>query len=150
MSCNHDHSIEELTQLARKALTAAGEQWTNMREAVFVELAQIDRPASAYVVADNLSKSRGKRVAPNSIYRILDLFVTHGLALRVESANAYLASTHPGDNHDCIFLVCNECGDASHIDDEKVGGAMRELAAGQDFKAERPVLEIRGLCRDCA
>jgi len=27
---------------------------------------------------------------------------------------------------------------------------MRELAAGQDFKAERPVLEIRGLCRDCA
>ena len=150
MSCNHDHSIEELTQLARKALTAAGEQWTSMREAVFVELAQIDRPASAYVVADNLSKSRGKRVAPNSIYRILDLFVTHGLALRVESANAYLASTHPGDNHDCIFLVCEDCGDAAHVDDNEASRAVRALIGRRQFQADKPVLEIRGLCRQCA
>ena len=121
-----------------------------MREAVFTELAKHERPVSAYDIADNLSSARGKRVAPNSIYRILDLFVTNNLALRVESSNAYLANTHPGCEHDCIFLVCDECGEATHIDDEQVSRTVRALAANKGFKAERPVLEIRGLCKSCA
>lgn len=139
-----------MVEAARSALTNSGEQWTGMREAVFTELAKHERPVSAYDIADNLSAARGKRVAPNSVYRILDLFVTNNLALRVESSNAYLANTHPGCEHDCIFLVCDECGDATHIDDEEVSRTVRALAAGRQFKAERPVLEIRGLCRACA
>ncbi len=147
---HHEHSGETLVEAARSALTNSGEQWTGMREAVFTELAKHERPVSAYDIADNLSAARGKRVAPNSVYRILDLFVTNNLALRVESSNAYLANTHPGCEHDCIFLVCDECGDATHIDDEEVSRTVRALAAGRQFKAERPVLEIRGLCRACA
>lgn len=145
-----EHSGEGLIVAARDALIAAGEQWTAMREAVFTELARHDRPVSAYDIADNLSAARGKRVAPNSIYRILDLFVANNLAMRVESANAYLANSHPGCQHDCIFLVCDECGDAIHLDDEAVSRTVRALAEGQGFKPERPVLEIRGLCRQCA
>ncbi len=150
---SHDHSEhsgEDLIHAARDALKASGEQWTSMREAVFTELARHERPASAYDIADNLSKSRGKRVAPNSIYRILDVFVANNLALRVESSNAFLANTHPGCQHDCVFLVCDECGEARHVDDDEVSRAVRALAAAKDFKAERPVLEIRGLCKMCA
>ncbi|MEM7779638.1 MAG: transcriptional repressor [Pseudomonadota bacterium] len=149
-TCHETKPSDELIADARDALVAAGGKWTSMRETVFAELARHSRPASAYTIADNISKSRGRRVAANSIYRILDLFVTHGLALRIESANAFLASNHPGDGHDCIFLVCDECGEASHVDDIGVSKAMRALAEGHDFKAERPVMEIRGLCRDCA
>ncbi|MBV7258689.1 Fur family transcriptional regulator [Erythrobacter crassostreae] len=145
-----EHSGETLVEAARSALTNSGEQWTGMRETVFTELAKHERPVSAYDIADNLSASRGKRVAPNSVYRILDLFVSNNLALRVESSNAYLANTHPGCQHDCIFLVCDECGDATHIDDEDVSRTVRALAAAKNFKPERPVLEIRGLCRACA
>lgn len=155
MASAHSHSHEEhrgadLIDAARNALVASGEQWTSMREAVFAELASHERPASAYDIADNLSRARGKRVAPNSIYRILDLFVSNNLALRVESSNAYLANTHPGCEHDCIFLVCDECGEANHIDDEDVSRTVRALASSRGFKAERPVLEIRGLCKACA
>lgn len=149
---NHHHrdlTGEDLVEAARAALIKSGEQWTTMRETVFRELASQDRPASAYDIADNLSRSRGKRVAPNSIYRILDVFVAKNLALRVESANAYLANTHPGCEHDCVFLVCDECGDAKHVDDEAVSQSVRALADASNFKAERPVLEIRGLCRMC-
>jgi Fur family zinc uptake transcriptional regulator len=147
---HHEHSGENLVAEAARALVAAGEQWTSMREAVFAELARHDRPVSAYDIADNLSAARGKRVAPNSVYRILDVFVANNLAMRVESANAYLANTHPGCAHDCIFLVCDECGEAAHVDDEEVSRAVRAIAAARDFKAERPVLEIRGLCKACA
>ncbi|MFA6219984.1 MAG: transcriptional repressor [Erythrobacter sp.] len=145
-----EHSGEALVEAARLALTEHGEQWTGMRQSVFEELATHDRPASAYDIADNLSASRGKRVAPNSVYRILDLFVRTNLANRIESASAYLVNTHPGCRHDCIFLICDDCGKATHLDDERVTGALR--AAGKDagFTDVRPVVELRGLCDDCA
>ena len=145
-----EHSGDELVAAARDALVAGGEQWTSMRESVFKELAKHERPASAYDIADNLSQARGKRVAPNSIYRILDLFVAKNLAMRVESSNAYLANSHPGCEHDCVFLVCEECGEAKHVDDDAVSRSVRALADARNFKPERPVLEIRGLCSSCA
>jgi Fur family zinc uptake transcriptional regulator len=138
-----------LAHRARASLLAAGEQWTDMRAAVFAELSSKDRPVSAYEIADRLSAARGKRVAPNSIYRILDLFVATALAVRVESANAFLANAHPGSMHDCVFLVCDACGQADHVDDKEVSRALRKVAATRSFRAERPVLEIRGRCSDC-
>lgn len=150
MHSHHDLSGADLVSAARAALTGRGEQWTTMRQAVFEELARHDRPVSAYDIADNLSAVRGKRVAPNSIYRILDVFVSNNLALRVESSNAFLANCHPGSEHDCIFLVCDECGEATHIDDDAVSRSVRDLADRCQFQAERPVLEIRGLCYQCA
>ncbi|WP_341712365.1 transcriptional repressor [Erythrobacter sp.] len=145
-----EHRGDALVEAARATLTEHGEQWTGMRQSVFEELAAHDKPASAYDIADNLSASRGKRVAPNSVYRILDLFVRTNLANRIESANAYLVNTHPGCRHDCIFLICDDCGKATHLDDERVTGALR--AAGKDagFTDVRPVVELRGLCDDCA
>ena len=120
-----------------------------MRAAVFEELARHERPASAYDIADNLSKSRGKRVAPNSVYRILDLFVRTNLANRIESANAYLVNTHPGCRHDCIFMICDDCGQASHVDDDRLTASLREAGRAAGYSEVRPVVELRGLCREC-
>jgi len=117
----HDHQLHEgdsLTEAARERLTREGEQWTDMRAAVFDALASFDKPASAYDIAEQVSKVQGRRVAANSVYRILDLFVGANLARRVESANAYVANQHPGCLHDCIFLICDNCGQAVHIDDD--------------------------------
>jgi Fur family transcriptional regulator, zinc uptake regulator len=146
---HEEHSGESLVDAARRALIEAGEQWTDLRAEVFEELARHERPASAYDIADGVSQRRGKRIAPNSVYRILDLFVVNNLAMRVESANAYLANSHPGCLHDCIFLVCDECGEATHVDSDEVSRKVRGLAEAADFKPERPVIEIRGLCAAC-
>ena len=83
------------TAAARERLTSQGEQWTDMRAAVFDALAGFDQPASAYDIAEAVSKTQGRRVAANSVYRILDLFVGANLARRVESANAYVANAAP-------------------------------------------------------
>ena len=102
---HHEHSGAKLVSEAEDVLTAAGEQWTGLRQDVFEALAEQDRPVSAYDIAEELGKRRGKRVAANSVYRILDLFVRTNLANRIESANAYLANSHHGCRHDCIFLI---------------------------------------------
>jgi Fur family zinc uptake transcriptional regulator len=148
----HDHQLHEgesLKSAARDRLTKQGEQWTDMRAAVFDALASFDKPASAYDIAEQVSKAQGRRVAANSVYRILDLFVGANLARRVESANAYVANQHPGCLHDCIFLICDTCGQAVHIDDDTLTKGVREAAKEAGFSAPRPVIEVRGTCGEC-
>lgn len=149
---DHDHRLSSGTALnaaAERALTASGEQWTTMRAAVFTALAAFDKPASAYDVTDAVSAAQGRRVAANSVYRILDLFVAKNVALRVESANAYVANAHPDCLHDCIFLVCDGCGRATHFDDDQLSERIRTAAVATGFRPERPVIEVRGRCSDC-
>ena len=138
-----------MKEAARQQLVARGEQWTGMREAVFEALAGFDRPASAYDIAEAVSAQQGRRVAANSVYRILDLFVGANLARRVEIANAYVAYAHPDCLHDCIFLICDSCGQAMHIDDDSLTGGVRKAAASAGFSAQRPVIEVRGTCGQC-
>jgi Fur family zinc uptake transcriptional regulator len=148
----HHHELHEgqsLKEAARDRLTDEGEQWTEMRAAVFDALASFGKPASAYDIAEEVSKARGRRVAANSVYRILDLFVNANLARRVESANAYVANQHPGCLHDCIFLICDNCGQAMHIDDDSLTKGVRAAAKGAGFSAQRPVIEVRGTCGEC-
>jgi Fur family zinc uptake transcriptional regulator len=150
---SHEHKLHEgesLRHAARDRLEAKGEQWTDMRQAVFDALAGFERPASAYDIAEAVSKSQDRRVAANSVYRILDLFVGANLARRVESENAYVANRHPDCLHDCIFLICDNCGQAVHIDNDALSGGIREAAADAGFAARRPVIEVRGTCEDCS
>ncbi len=148
----HDHQLHEgesLKSAARDRLTKQGEQWTGMRAAVFDALAGFDKPASAYDIAEAVSKTEGRRIAANSVYRILDLFVGANLARRVESANAYVANQHPECLHDCIFLICDTCGQAVHIDDDSLSASIRKAAANAGFSAPRPMIEVRGTCGEC-
>jgi Fur family zinc uptake transcriptional regulator len=147
---HQDRCGPDLMQAAEHAIIAAGEQWTPMRSAVFAALASFDRPASAYDVTDAVSASQGRRVAANSVYRILDLFVTRNVAMRVESANAYVANAHPDCMHDCIFLVCDGCGRATHVDDDKLGHLLRNQAESRGFVPLKSVIELRGRCSSCA
>ena len=94
-------------------------------------------------------RTEGRRVAANSVYRILDLFVGANLARRVESANAYIANDHPDCLHDCIFLICDNCGQTTHLDDDRLTGGVRAAAKQAGFAPERPVIEVRGRCGDC-
>lgn len=148
----HDHHLHEgaaLANAARLVMEKAGEQWTAMRASVFDVLSSFDRPASAYDIAEAVSRREERRVAANSVYRILDLFVAANLAHRVESANAYVANQHPDCIHDCIFLICDHCGQIAHLDDDKVSNGVRSAAKSSGFFTARPIIEVRGRCGAC-
>lgn len=120
-----------------------------MRAHVFEILAKAGQPMSAYEVAERLGTIIGRRIAPNSVYRILDLFVERNLALRVETQNAFLANNHPGCHHDCIFLICDTCGTTTHMDDDKTAKTVRKAANRDGFLATKPVIEVHGKCGAC-
>src|ERR1700750_3230401 len=147
---HHEHHGADLTRAAQSTLEKSGEQWRAMLYRVFEALPGFEKRASAYDIAEAVSNAEGRRVAANSVYRILDLFVNANLARRVESANAYIANEHPECLHDCIFLICDECGQTVHIDDDSLSGGVRDAAKSAGFTAPRPVIEVRGKCGDCA
>ncbi|WP_174292282.1 Fur family transcriptional regulator [Sphingomonas bacterium] len=151
----HAHTHEEpkgkaLARAAQATLERAGEQWTTMRSTVFDALAGFDRPASAYDLTEVISKREQRRVAANSVYRILDLFLGANLVRRVESKNAYVINAHPDCLHDCIFLVCDRCGRTIHLDDDTITNRVRAVAEQAGYVPQRPVIEVRGLCAACA
>lgn len=146
---HHEHHGKALARAAQATLEKSGEQWTTMRASVFDALAGFEKPASAYDIAEAVSKAEDRRVAANSVYRILDLFVGANLARRVESSNAYVANAHPDCLHDCIFLVCDVCGQTVHIDDDTITNEVRHAAEAVGFQPLRPVIEVRGKCSDC-
>lgn len=148
---NHwEPGSKALKQAAREVLASQGVQWTDLRESVFDALADGGQPLSAYDVADRVSAITGRRIAANSVYRILDLFVGANLAKRVESRNAYVPNIHPNCVHDCIFLICEACGRIDHMDDDSLADRMRQQASATGFAPGRAVLELQGRCAACS
>ena len=151
---HHEHEGEDLAVAARRSLEAAGEQWTEMRESIFAALAEIEKPASAYDIADSVSRKRGKRVAPNSVYRILDFLASERLVHRIKTTNKFIACSHISCNHEhkaWQFLICQNCDKVEEVDLEKsilnkITDAIQEVGfqvAGRQF-------ELEGVCSDCS
>ncbi len=148
----HSHTnMDGDTLLAAAEITLgnAGEQWTAMRFKVYEALVKLNKPVSAYEIADYISKQDSRRVPPNSVYRILDVFVNTNLVRRVESANAYVVNAHPECRHDCVFLICDSCGSVTHVDDDRLARQFRNLARFSGFNPTRPVIEMHGRCAAC-
>jgi Fur family transcriptional regulator, zinc uptake regulator len=149
MTHAHHHPPADMASAAKAAFETSGEQWTPVRAAVFDVLVQHPRPVGAYDIAEAVSRSAGRRIAPNTVYRILDLFVAKNLVNRIESRNAFIASAHPEHHDDCIFLVCNSCGAATHMDNPGIADQVRAAARATGFAPDKPVIEVGGQCGKC-
>jgi Fur family transcriptional regulator, zinc uptake regulator len=149
MAHAHHHNPVEQTETAQAVFEAAGEQWTEIRAAVYDVIVEANAPLSAYDIADRMSVRLTRRIAPNTVYRILDLFLAHNIVNRIESKNAYIACAHPDAKEDCIFLVCERCGTTNHQDNIEIGAKVRLVAEQAGFQPRRPVIEVHGLCSNC-
>jgi len=129
---------------ARKAASGANETL------VRAILAKADQPLSAYDIIPAMAKKLSKPVAPPTVYRALHHLEQAGVVSRIESKNAYVLCRHPHEHHDCLFFICRKCGKATEAPDEKVSKLLREEARGLGFAASKQILEILGVCGDCA
>ena len=133
----HDHR-HDLTDLTRN------------QSLVFGALSRAEGPLSAYTILDQL-RDDGFR-APLQVYRALDKLVESGMVHRLESLNAFVACRHPGcDSHQTMaFAICETCGKVAEISDDALETRLRDLAGESGFAVKRAVVELRGLCADCA
>ncbi|MBP7339668.1 MAG: transcriptional repressor [Niveispirillum sp.] len=107
------------------------------------------RPVSAYQVIGLMECQMGHRLKPASMYRILDFLVRNGLAVRIESRNAYVACAHPEWGRTDVFLLCDGCERAVAIPIPELTRVIEMDTAAIGFAVSRPVMEMHGTCATC-
>jgi Fur family zinc uptake transcriptional regulator len=118
-------------------------------------LTRSDQPVSAYTILDRL-RDQGFR-APLQVYRALDKLTEAGLVHRLESLNAFVACAHRhadccgGHAHGTVaFAICTGCGQATEFHDADIDKRLETWAKTRGFQPQKTVIEIRGLCANCA
>lgn len=122
---------------------------TPIRRAMLDILERECRPLRAYDLIPRLEAACGRRFQPQTIYRTLDFLLKEGLALRIESWNAYIARPAAGSGHAALFLLCGRCGDARIVDSAALPGILDGLAVTHGFRHERRLVELQGVCGLC-
>lgn len=148
----HDHHpcMEEALERARAAFADKRIRLTDLRRQVFEEIAASHGAVGAYDVQERLAR-KGVRLAPVSIYRALEALLEAGVVHRLESRNAYFAchSAH-GSGAVQVVLTCSRCGTIAEVAGDAVLRAIETAAATARFKAAASIVEVTGLCGNCA
>lgn len=105
---------------------------------------------SAYELIAKLEKKAAKKIAPLTVYRHLDFLIRVGLVHRLESIQSYVACDHPERNHEGQYLLCSQCGQVDEVESSKVEQLLNQIADNRGFKPINAVIEIAGLCVNCA
>lgn len=125
-----------------------GIQLTALRRRVLEELARAERPLGAYDLVERLGRER--RIAPISVYRVLDVLIEAGLIHRIATRNTYLPCNHAHESHAAtIFLVCTTCGNVDEVASDEVARGVSGTAAAVGFRPGSRAVEVEGECSDC-
>ena len=145
----HDHApcIADMLQKAEIAFKNNGLKFTPLRRQVLQEVASSHTAIGAYDVLDRLAKKDGRRLAPISVYRVLDSLVAAGIVHRLESRNAFFACqiSHASDRRQ-IVLACESCRAVAEVAGETVFIGIGEAANLARFSPARVLVEVIGVC----
>jgi Fur family transcriptional regulator, zinc uptake regulator len=147
----HDHGscAERAIARARDICHRKGVRLTPLREAVLRVLTGSHRALGAYEIIDHMT-TQGKRLAPISVYRIIDVLLEAGLVHRLESKNAFFACLSRHDeNASMIVLLCDSCHRVAEAEAPEAWGAIKSLTRETGFTISATVLEVQGQCQDC-
>lgn len=128
---------------------AHGVRLTRIRRTVLEALCSTSRPLGAYELADLLATG-ARRMAPITVYRALDFLIEQGLAHRLASRNAYIATVDSnGTQEATAYLICEDCGSVEEASSAAFAGALSDLLSRAGFEPKAKMLEVAGRCSHC-
>lgn len=142
--------VARIVASAEQACREGGLRLTPIRRRVLELLLANGSPRGAYDLADELAAGTGKRFAPITVYRALDFLVANGFVHRIESRNAYLASTRGAGAGPSLLLVCESCGRVAEGGAEAMMRGLARAAALEGFVVSGRAFEIPVRCTTCA
>ncbi|MDJ0918828.1 MAG: Fur family transcriptional regulator [Woeseiaceae bacterium] len=145
-----DAAVEDSLCLAEARCKATGERLTPARREAYAVMLEQNKPLSAYELIAVLEEKKGKKIAPLTVYRHLDFLTRVGLVHRLESTHSFVACVHPDHAHESHYLLCSECGSADEVESTALGSLLDEIADRRGFRPENAIVEIKGVCGDCA
>jgi Fur family zinc uptake transcriptional regulator len=146
----HELNTARWRAQVESACAEKGLHLTPLRRQVLTILAEGPAPLGAYAIIDQLSRREGKPIAPPTVYRTLEFLLDHGFVYKIESRNAYAPCEHLGHAHHGVLLLCDKCGRSDEIEDAGLDRLLQATAARAGFAPHRQMVELVGLCRNCA
>jgi len=141
-------SLAGLLDHAEALCRRRGARLTAQRRQVLAIIDGAQRPLGAYEILDAL-RAAVPGAAPPTVYRALEFLVEQGLVHRLETLHAFVGCANPDEPHAGQFLICRTCGAVRELEDPMVSRSVQAAAAATGFRAEHPVVEIRGRCASC-
>ena len=138
-----------LLKKAQQIRSKKGARFTDVREHVFLLLANQKGAIGAYDLLDELKK-RDPAAKPATIYRALDFLSKQGFVHKIESINAFIMCHHFGEcDHPVQLLICDECGHVEEIQSNNFDLALRTMADTNGFTINHQIVEAHGNCNKC-
>lgn len=146
---SHQSCLKSALLAAEKTCKSRGTRLTQLRRRVLELVWGSHEPVKAYDILDRL---RGEDFcsAPPTVYRALNFLQKEGLVHKIESLNAYVGCARPVHRHISQFLICHSCGSVAEMDDPDVRAMLSEKVKQLGFRAEHEMIEVKGLCANCA
>ena len=152
--------MQALLDQAASLCNERGVRLTEMRRLVLGLVLSAEQPPGAYDLLEQLRISRGKPVAPPTVYRALDFLMEQGLIHKIERLSAFVGCRHMlesghichghGHVHAAQFLICSRCGRVTELDDPHILKALVEVTRARGFTVRQSTIEAEGLCAACA
>ncbi|MEO0412118.1 MAG: Fur family transcriptional regulator [Pseudomonadota bacterium] len=147
--CRGKHAAAERVALAALLCRERGVQLTKLRQQILELLWQSEQPTGAYELMEALRHLESRNVTPPTVYRSLSFLISQGLAIKIESWNAYVPCVHPERGHDHFLFLCSACRSSVEVEDQRLSGVISQAAGSMEFRPQRRVIEVEGICKRC-
>lgn len=144
---NHQHCIDTALLQAEEICARNSVRLTRLRRHVLQLVWQSHRPVKAYDLLDAIGASGS--ATPPTVYRALDFLQENRLVHKINSLNAYIGCQHPGEEHDCTFLICTQCRNVAEACAQSLRKELEKTASAQQFLISKSYVEIFGQCFRC-
>ncbi|OTU19993.1 Fur family transcriptional regulator [Acinetobacter pittii] len=113
-----------------------------------LSILQNERKAmSAYALLER-AKSFGLQ-SPVQIYRILNKLSGHGLILKLDTLNKYLAYELKNKKTCLLVTICTDCQTVEIIDSPQLALVIEQSILLQNFDSRNQYVELAGQCALC-
>lgn len=146
----HDHHacVDSALHRAQHLCAEEGARLTPIRQRVLELVWQSHKPVGAYDLLPLLA-AEGFNSAPPTVYRALDFLLDLGLVHRINSLNAFVGCSHPGETHPSCFFVCRDCGQAQELQASQVKQVAQQVEEMLGVVVEQQTTELMGVCPAC-
>jgi Fur family zinc uptake transcriptional regulator len=148
MAARQRRAIDALLDTAAASCADRGARLTQLRRHVLTLILEADGPLTAYRLLDRLKETR-RGAAPPTVYRALDFLLEQRFIHKVERLNAFVPCLENGHDHPAQFLICQQCGAVTEIEDQAAASAIEHAAEREGFHPRTTVVEIEGTCAAC-
>lgn len=141
-------STAQALDAAERVCTQRGVRLTSLRRRILEQILKTDGVIKAYDLIHDLS-SRDRSIKPPTVYRSLAFLLEQGFIHRIESLNGFVACNHPGEAHETLLMICDDCGHIDEMHPAHISTALDLAADEKGFAISGKVVELHGTCRNC-